>query len=447
LKPTPFIVAALLVALSAALAQPQPGTVLWSIDVVDGITSSPTVADDGTVYVSTFSGLLSLADHGSSVSTNWFFPAQTRSSGVSVGFDGTIYELTETNLWAINPDGSIRWTFPLPAGSLGVPAVGFDNTIYAVAGQSVWAVSSGNLVWSHDVYPNWWSGWDDYTGPSISRDNTIYVTTGSGLIALNSDGSEKWTMTGVGSGTPAIGADGTIYVSEPGLNAIRPDGTLKWQALVPARNSPVVGQNGNIYVGNETTTGLTALSPQGELIWDILPIPTWHTPPPNPAAAASGGVIYNAVSNSLFAVNLAGEVQWAFQSLGGYVGMPTIFQSSLVAPTIGPTGTIYVQIVNHVFAIAGTNSPADSPWPMYQQNARHTGKNEKPSLLNPHKRNDGSFEFQIAAQVGQSFTVQASTNLQDWSTVTNFVCDRLPKTLADPEATNFNSRFYRVVSP
>ena len=58
--------------------------------------------------------------------------------------------------------------------------------------------------------------------------------------------------------SPAIGADGTIYVGSRNNNlyAIKPDDTLKWaftgmDAGLIDFESPVIGPDGTIYIGNE----------------------------------------------------------------------------------------------------------------------------------------------------------------------------------------------------
>jgi len=74
-------------------------------------------------------------------------------------------------LYAINPDGTLKWKFGTGGDILSSPAIGKDGTIY---------------VGSYDNY----------------------------LYAINPDGSLKWkfeTGNGVYS-SPAIGKDGTIYV-------------------------------------------------------------------------------------------------------------------------------------------------------------------------------------------------------------------------------------------
>ena len=84
---------------------------------------------------------------------------------------------------------------------------------------------------------------------------------------------------------------------------------------------------------------------------------------------------------------------------------------------------------------------------MYRQNPRRTGKIEKPSLKQPQKRSDSNFQFQIYSQVGQTQTVQTSTDLTTWSSLTNLVPTNVPMDIVDLGASNFPSRFYRVLSP
>ena len=60
---------------------------------------------------------------------------------------------------------------------------------------------------------------------------------------------------------------------------------------------------------------------------------------------------------------------------------------------------------------------------------------------------DGSFQLTVYGDAGRSYTVQASTNLVDWTLVTTLVNPNGTMTVVDPAATNFTCRFYRAVSP
>ena len=57
------------------------------------------------------------------------------------------------------------------------------------------------------------------------------------------------------SSSPALGADGAIYVGscDDNLYALNPDGSLKWQYTTgkPVKSSPAIGVDGTIYVGSD----------------------------------------------------------------------------------------------------------------------------------------------------------------------------------------------------
>ena len=132
-------------------------------------------------------------------------------------------------------------------------------------------------------------------------------------------------------------------------------------------------------------------------------------------------------------------MQWTFSPSNG--------ANTYTSPAIGPDGTIYVTFGNTLYAIYNTNKLADSPWPMYRQNARHTGKVEKPSLQQPKKRADANFQFQIYAQLGVTNTVQASPDLSTWSALADVAITNVPMDFIDLDASNFPSRFYRTLGP
>jgi outer membrane protein assembly factor BamB len=87
--------------------------------------------------------------------------------------------------------------------------------------------------------------------------NTDQGFTQSNVVtAVNPDGSEKWkfvTNDFVDS-SPAIGADGTVYVgsADNNLYVVNPDGSQKWKFPTgdDVYSSPAVGSDGTIYVGS-----------------------------------------------------------------------------------------------------------------------------------------------------------------------------------------------------
>jgi outer membrane protein assembly factor BamB len=110
-------------------------------------------------------------------------------SSPTIGADGTIYVgSTDGKVYALNPDGSQRWSFATEQPVYTRAAIGADGTIYLGSG-----------------------------------DKKVY--------ALNRDGSQKWSFLTGGKiyASPAIGADGTIYVtaSDHRVYAIKPQRAKK----------------------------------------------------------------------------------------------------------------------------------------------------------------------------------------------------------------------------
>ena len=135
----------------------------------------------------------------------------------AVDSDGTIYiGSRDNNLYALNPDGSVKWSF--------AAARGFNSF------------------------------------PAISTDGTIYVGAIDGkLYALNPDGTLQWSFTTAGeinSGSLAIAPDGK---SLHRCRQCRPQAVryqLRWLSKVSfatgdwIQGSPSIAVDGTVYVGS-----------------------------------------------------------------------------------------------------------------------------------------------------------------------------------------------------
>jgi hypothetical protein len=124
----------------------------------------------------------------------------------------------------------------------------------------------------------WVRPFDEVLGaePIVAADGTIYLATaGLTFYALDPDGGTRWTYSSgtdfdAGprvSGTPAIGADGTVYTligdPTPSLVALHPDGGTKWRADVSeSRSSLTIGPDGTIYYA-DTTAGIGTVPSNG----------------------------------------------------------------------------------------------------------------------------------------------------------------------------------------
>ncbi len=170
---------------------------------------------------------LSSADTSANPGTlKWVFPTIDQpepspaigvSSSPAIASDGTIYVGGDIDLYAVNPDGTMKWKFP--TGSLiehSSPAIGADGTIYIGSyDHSLYAVTDGG---QGVVTKKWAFATGDAvdTSPAIGPDGTIYFGSADNtLYAVNSDGTLKWKFASgapIEDSSPAIGDDGTIYI-------------------------------------------------------------------------------------------------------------------------------------------------------------------------------------------------------------------------------------------
>ncbi len=134
----------------------------------------------------------------------------------------------------------------------------------------------GKLLWTSELGP---FGGGTYGGPAIGPDGTIYVSfsggSGSpaGFAAISPDGKIKWTrpweQTSRYDTGPVVAVDTTIYVGGSYLYAIRPNGSTKWQYKGENKfmeSRPLLGIDGTIYA-MDGAGNIFALSPEGKLKW------------------------------------------------------------------------------------------------------------------------------------------------------------------------------------
>ncbi len=253
------------------------GAELWSLTLPYAFLAAPAVADDGTIYIDTrsnrpFDGRLYAVDPSGSI--KW---SLERSPGdyalhPAIAKDGTIYTAGGDYLSAVDPDGNVLWTFDNQANAFASsPAIGHDGTIYMGAvNDSLYAITpDGTLRWAY------LAGDRIETSPIVGVDGTIYFGCRDGrLYAVAPDGTERWrtditTFRPAGvSATASMGPDGTIYVTSYDVFAVDPSGFIRWR--YPGYGfhgtTPVVGADGTIYVASWRE--VLALDPQGNLLWN-----------------------------------------------------------------------------------------------------------------------------------------------------------------------------------
>lgn len=330
--------------------------------------------------------------------------------------DGTVY-VTATYagpmgfLYAINPDGTLKWKADQDVTSARSPAVAIDGDIY-VARSLWWAANNlyafdrltGHYKWYYPVSA-YYKGGD----PIVSPEGVIYMGDDVGLHAINSDGSLKWkrdlsdfgavltptlafdgsiivgasyrngqsilysihketgatnwsidingSFTGVPIATPVINSDGKIYVciategSMGWLYSISPTGQINWRKNISFENTSIsISEDSTIYVGSgsgDGTGALHALDPLGNTKW-IYPTGTVVGPP----AIGADGIIYFG-SGKYPETNPGDSKIIALRPDGSLLWEylpPPVQGSETFYPVIGADGTLYVGWYGFLYA-------------------------------------------------------------------------------------------------
>jgi outer membrane protein assembly factor BamB len=229
-------------------------------------------------------------------------------SSPALGPDGTIYIGCPEGVYALNPDKTVKWFNTNVWTGISSPAVGRDGTVYIGVHDDTPYLKlcaldpqNGAAKWSYSMGVMTPSAL--YLGPpAIGPDGTIYVTYNQRLYALNPNGSFKWSYAPEGTPAPdqypcsmAIGVDGTIYCylnylnASASLFAIKPDGSLKWK-FPGITGSPALGPDDTIYLpaGNM----VYAVSPTGSLKWHYELAPLLLNEPFVAPIVGPGGDVY-----------------------------------------------------------------------------------------------------------------------------------------------------------
>lgn len=258
------------------------GTEKWSFYIKwhNDFWNSPTIAPDGTIYIGT---------------------ARNDNSETSTEYPAGVY--------AINPNGTEKWRYPINTGVTSIPAIGRDGTLYIGAAEpvknngKVFALTpEGKYKWEFTM-----EQWEE-SSATVSYDGTIYIGSKEGnLYAITPEGKEKWRFeTGSGiSIVPAITKDSTVLFGSWNGNfyALDKNGTEKWRFKTPEgfealSSSPAVGSDGTIYFGS-TQNGFYALNSNGSEKWHIT---NPHDVISSPAIGKDGTIYFGAWDKKLYAI-------------------------------------------------------------------------------------------------------------------------------------------------
>lgn len=387
----------------ASVKGPQTNHTKWMFEIGNNTTGSwtacaPVIGRDGTIY--------QFAGPGAMTGNQYYLYAinpngtlKWRSNSTYGGYPGFCGNLIDSNgtiyipdiyqdLNAIDTnDGSLKWTFQGEEvmGENGGPNIAKDGTIYMVSGRFLYAINpDGTLKWKmkpNDTFP------DFHANPAVGPDGNIYIVGISGyessadtvFYAVTPDGKVKWSRNFnicMSTGSPAISPDGTIYLivnmfSQSGaqyIYAFDSNGNEKWKSPTSASIGtttgapdpgqgfsgpavgdrddavyqslpPAFGPDGTIYV--PTMYNLLALQPNGAQKWHY---EFYNDNIETPITVDNEGTVYIANSYSSYAISSNGTLKWKDKiqnsSTQGFV-------------TMGADGTLYINynVNRYTFAI------------------------------------------------------------------------------------------------
>ncbi|HDR7737469.1 TPA: PQQ-like beta-propeller repeat protein [Bacillus thuringiensis] len=258
------------------------GSLKWKKEIMGGGSSTPVIAEDGTIYVAA-RNLIAFNPDGS---IKWQVNASSIDTPV-LDHDGTIYLKGSNRLYAYNPDGSIKWSsneIKDGSGETNSMLISKDGIIYTLVSDL-----GNKYIYAHDK--NGRQLWEKYvrgeyngTGFTLGIRNEILVNTQDILYVFDKAGNIVHQLKEEGReallSAPTVSSkDGTIYVGGKGyIYAYNPDYSLKWkyQTKGDVIEAPLIDKNGEIYF--RTNNEVYVLKPDATLKWKMAQSKTWFVP-------------------------------------------------------------------------------------------------------------------------------------------------------------------------
>ena len=348
------------------IAVPGPA-LLWRYSVGAPVADAPALGPDGTIYFKTDNWVFALNPDGT---LKWQYRIyNSHSAPVSVSPKNTVYVRSSTKtLSAISGSGELAWTVTFRgAGSTSqimTSALGMNGIIYHRA-DSLYALdASGTQLWRSN------RGIKNNGPAALGADGTIYFQSEhhDSIYALNPDASPRWGVQHYGANRyapPVVGQDGMVILCGGGHSLMAfsalgiPLWTLDLSGPVKAL-PPAVGPGGTVYWG--TDDGLAAIAPNGWWAWQFKTSSEVLT---TPAITSDTTIVFGCDDNLFRGIGPDGKIRWAFGTRGNV-------RSS---PVVAPDGTIYFGSDDgYLYAIEGHFPLADSPCPMFHHDPQHTGR-------------------------------------------------------------------------
>ncbi|WP_342761881.1 PQQ-binding-like beta-propeller repeat protein [Bacillus sp. BR3(2024)] len=282
----------------------------YRVTAMDSFQGQPVIGNDGTIYAGNLNHKLYALNPDGSLKWEYLSQESNIKSSASIGANNTIY-FSAGRLYALNSDGSLKWKSK-NGGFFQTPTIGKEGTVYAYSSDSASLQAynpDGSLKWKSKSMSGKYS--IHSTGSLIAADGTIYTITGNYLYAHKNNGEEKWNLR-LGEqvkGGFSLGLNGEIYITlSKKLLVVSPTGTIQaeWSLNENLYGTPVVSQkDGIIYVGG--AKNLFALNIDGSIKWKY-PTKDYVTLSP---LLDNNGTIYTGVRyDGIHVLNPDGTLKW-----------------------------------------------------------------------------------------------------------------------------------------
>jgi len=268
----------------AALSK-KNGSAKWQVQLNSESTGGVVVDGKGNIYVTTSAGKSLYAVSGDG-EVEWVYTAEGEiDSSPAIGSDGTVYfTANDLCLYAVGPDGDLKWKFKVTENGtdkLSAPALGEDDTVYfgssrddgyiaeedqeIIGREYLYAVGpDGKLKWQFQARGK------KVSMPAVRKDGVVIFATTSinytenrdyelgdcFVQAVDRDGEWLWDYDSPDndvSGPVLLDRDGYVYVSsdEGHMTCISGRGTMVWRAKVGGM--AIIGQEGTLYVSAKSS--------------------------------------------------------------------------------------------------------------------------------------------------------------------------------------------------
>lgn len=332
----------------------------WAFSPGGEILDAPSIGDDGTIYaVFIASNTTLLCAINPDGTEKWRAPIKPYRGPAIIGEDGTLYVGSENGLSARDPEnGAEKWNYSIAGYQHEASAIGLDGTIYAIDAATLYAINSnGTLRWT--FVEEEISSFSFASELVLGSNDTVYACYENnaynyGLLAIDKKGQRVWRQEAIHQ-EPChhiiVGYNDVIYIGENNtLHAIGPDGSERWEG--PFYYPSAISSDGTILA---SWADIFAVRPDGVLLWEIHEIS-------DSLLLGNNDIAYNNWGH-VQAFNGDGERLWSIEN-GGRISL-----------VMDNSGMLYFSSDFSLVAQPSLSTgPADSPWPMYRADAKRTGR-------------------------------------------------------------------------